>query len=84
MVTLPRMVTIAAEVLALAVLSQDAGTPEPPVQRDPEVSESRHDSSPPLRDIPPAPQRPGKRIHEVKPLPRPRPAPDAGVPESKD
>lgn len=49
-------------------------------QRGPEVSEGRHDSSPPLRDIPPAPRQTGHRVHEVKPIPRPHPPPPAAEP----
>ena len=62
--------------LALPVLAQpDGGEEQPPVQRNPQVGESRSDTSPPLRDIPPAPRQPGHRVHEVKPVPRPRPQP---------
>lgn len=49
-----------------------------PVQRGPEVSGAVHDSSPPLREIPPAPSQPGKRVHPVKRIPRPAPKPDGG------
>jgi len=50
------------------------------VQRNPEVGESKHDTSPPLRDLPPLKEAPGPRVHPVLPLPRPKPAPDAGPP----
>jgi hypothetical protein len=70
-----------AAAIAAALQGQDGGPPAPPVQRNPEVGESRHDTSPPLRDLPPAQERPGKRVHPVLPLPRPKAAPDAGVPE---
>lgn len=68
---------LAPPLLTLAILAQDAGEP-PPVTRNPEVGESRHDISPPLRDIPPAKRRKGHRVHPVKPLPRPKPPPDGG------
>jgi len=43
------------------------------------VTGSQSDTSPPLRDIPPAKRQEEKRIHPVKPLPRPHPdAPDGG------
>ena len=71
--------------LALPVLAcpdgADGGDESPPVQRGPQVGESRHDTSPPLRDIPPVPHPPGQRVHTVKPLPRPKPAPP---PEADD
>jgi hypothetical protein len=47
---------------------QDAG---PPVQRGAEVSGSRSDTSPPLRDIPPTRESQEKRIHPIGRLPRP-------------
>ncbi|HEY6908516.1 MAG TPA: hypothetical protein VI356_04045 [Myxococcales bacterium] len=68
---------LAPPLLGIAILAQDAGEP-PPVDRNPEVGESRHDISPPLRDIPPAKRRKGHRVHPVKPLPRPKPPPDGG------
>ena len=68
-----------AAAIAAALHCQVGGPSEPPVQRNPEVGESRHDTSPPLRDLPPAQEQPGKRVHPVLPLPRPKPAPDAGV-----
>lgn len=46
---------------------------EPPVKKGPEVSEGHHDTSRPLREIPPAKRKPGRKIHRVKPLPRPKP-----------
>jgi hypothetical protein len=56
-------------VLAICLVAQDGG---PPVKRGPDVSESQqHDTSPPLRDIPPAKRKPGKKVHPVKPIPRP-------------
>lgn len=73
------MPTLAAEALALAIACQggptgpseqsDAGAP--PVQTNPEVGESQHDTSPPLREIPPAKREPGKRVHPVRRIPRP-------------
>ena len=75
---------VAAQLFSLVLACNDGGAPEqPPVQRNPDVGESKHDSSPPLRDIPPAPHLPGQRVHPVRPVPRPRPA-DAGEPEKKD
>ena len=59
----------------------DGGGGEPvPVQRGPEVTGSKHDSSQPLREIPPATRKPGKRVHPVKRIPRPapKPTPDDG------
>jgi hypothetical protein len=80
----PRFALRALGLASLAALTAaagaDGGPDEPPVQRNPQVGESRHDSSPPLREIPPAPRQPGVRVHEVKPIPRPRPPPDAGTP----
>ncbi len=70
------MMPTAAGMVAIALLCQDGGTSEPrepPVQRNPEVGEAQHDSSPPLRDIPPAPHTPGQRVHEVKPIPHRKP-----------
>jgi hypothetical protein len=66
----------APPLLTLAIVAHDGG--EPPVTRNPEVGESRHDISPPLRDIPPAKRRKGHRVHPVNPLPRPKPPPDGG------
>jgi hypothetical protein len=79
---LSRMRKLAALSLALtataACESSDGGTP-PPEQKGPEVTGSQSDSSPPLRDIPPAKRQDEKRVHPVKPLPRPHPdAPDGG------
>jgi hypothetical protein len=74
---------LAAETLALAVLCQDGGTPDPKVERNPDVGESRHDTSPPLTEIPPVPHPPGKRVHPVLPIPRHQAPPDAGTPEEK-
>jgi hypothetical protein len=71
---------IAAGVLMLGIACEgpDGGPKEPPVQRNPDVSESQHDSSPPLREIPPAPHKPGPpRVIPVKPIPHHSP-PDAG------
>ncbi|MFT3913771.1 MAG: hypothetical protein QM704_06585 [Anaeromyxobacteraceae bacterium] len=48
---------------------------EAPVQRGAEVGGSRHDASPPLRELPPAARRKERRVHPVKPLPRPKPPP---------
>lgn len=50
----------------------------PPVQRGPEVSGSRSDASPPLKDIPPAKRSTKRRVHPVKPLPRPKPIAEEG------
>jgi hypothetical protein len=62
----------------LAATPTDGGGEPVPVQRGPEVSGSKHDSSPPLREIPPATRKPGKRVHPVKRLPRPAPKPEDG------
>lgn len=74
------MRTLVAISLALSATAceSDGGAAEPPKQA-PDVSGSRSDSSPPLREIPPVKRREGKRVHPVKPLPRP--APDAGTDE---
>ncbi len=73
------MILLAAEALAIAVLCQDGGSTEPPVQRNPDVGESRHDTSPPLTQIPLPPRPPGPpRVHPVLPVPRHHPPPDAG------
>jgi hypothetical protein len=66
--------------LALTATACDSdGGPTPPEQKGPEVTGSQSDSSPPLREIPPAKRQEGKRVHPVKPLPRPHPdAPDGG------
>jgi hypothetical protein len=72
-----------AGLLLFAMVCQDAGMPDAPVQRNPDVSEAQHDTSPPLREIPPAEHKPGTRVHPVLPVPRPAPE-DAGVPEKKD
>jgi hypothetical protein len=85
------MPTLAAEALAFAIACQGGpGTPpdqndagSPPVQTNPEVGESQHDSSPPLRDIPPAKREPGQRVHPLRRIPRP-PPPDAGQPEEEN
>lgn len=71
-----------ALLLGCATDSGTGGT-GPDVQQGPEVSGSRNDTSPPLRDIPPAKNPPGKRIHEVKPIPRPKP-PDAAAEDAPD
>jgi hypothetical protein len=63
-----------ASLLAVAALAQDGGSP--PVQRNPEVGTAHNDSSPPLREIPPAKRKKGKRVHPVKPIPRPKPSPE--------
>jgi hypothetical protein len=83
------MPLFAAEALAFVLACQgdpptppvpdDAGTP---VQTNPEVGESEHDSSPPLRDIPPAKRAPGKRVHPVRRIPRP--PSDAGQPPEEN
>ncbi len=65
--------------LTASACESDAGTPPPEKQQGPEVTGSQSDSSPPLRDIPPAKRQEGKRVHPVKPLPRPHSdAPDGG------
>ena len=68
--------------LVLAGPGTDGGADEKDsvVQRSPEVSGGHHDTSPPLRDLPPAERKPGHRVHEVKMLPRPRPGPQADPP----
>lgn len=72
----PSLPLLGLAVLALPVLAQpDGGEEQPSVQRNPQVGESRSDTSPPLRDIPPVPHQPGQRVHEVKPVPRPKPQP---------
>jgi hypothetical protein len=63
---------------ASACQSDGGSPPEPRVERGPEVSGSQSDTSPPLREIPPAERKPGPRVIPVKPLPRKRPSPDAG------
>ena len=55
-----------------------AEPPGPAVQHGPEVSGSRSDTSPPLRDIKAAPEKPGKRVHPWRHIPRPRPPPKPG------
>jgi hypothetical protein len=71
-----------ATLLAALLAMSDAGkgTPQEPVQTGPEVSGSRSDSSPPLREIPPADPQPGQRVHPWRRIPRPHPA-DAGTPD---
>ena len=67
---------LAARVLAMSCASDGGSAPEPEVKRGPKVDEAQHsDTSPPLRDIPPAKEQPGHRVHEVKPIPRPKPQP---------
>ena len=52
----PSLPLLGLAVLALPVLAQpDGGEEQPSVQRNPQVGESRSDTSPPLRDIPPVP-----------------------------
>ncbi len=63
-----------ASLLAAAALAQDGGSP--PVQRNPEVGTAHNDSSPPLREMPPARRKKGKRVHPVKPIPHPKPPPE--------
>jgi len=71
--------------LALAATAcPDGGEEPPPVQRGPEVGGSRHDTSPPLRAIPPVPHPPGNRVHTVKPIPRPKPAPPPKADDAPD
>ncbi|HEY2028129.1 MAG TPA: hypothetical protein VGH20_02880 [Myxococcales bacterium] len=82
------MPTLAAEALALAIACQGGTPPEqtdagsPPVQTNPEVGESHHDSSPPLTEIPPAKRAPGQRVHPVRRIPRP-PADGGQIEEEK-
>ena len=59
--------------LLVAVLCESDGGPREQVQRGPEVSGSRSDKSPPLTEIKPAERKPGRRVHPVKPIPRPKP-----------
>ncbi len=66
---------LCAPLLASAPADGGGGGEPAPVQHGPEVSESKHDSSPPLREIPPATRKPGKRVHPVKRIPRPAPKP---------
>jgi hypothetical protein len=75
------MRTLAAISLALSTTACDGDAGSPPEQKQgPDVSESRSDSSPPLRDIPPAKREEGHKVHSVKPLPRPK----ADEPEAGD
>jgi hypothetical protein len=53
----------------------DGGEPK---KQGAQVSDAKHDSSPPLTEIPPAKEKEGQRVHPVKPLPRPKPQ-DAGT-----
>jgi hypothetical protein len=72
-----KLVALSLALTATAACESDGGTP--PGQKGPEVTGSQSDSSPPLRDIPPAKRQEEKRVHPVKPLPRPPPdAPDGG------
>jgi hypothetical protein len=65
-----------APLCATLFTAAGGGSGEPvPVQREPQVTGSRHDSSKPLRDLPPAERKPGKRVHPVKRIPRPAPKP---------
>jgi hypothetical protein len=75
------MRTLAAISIVLSTTACDGDAGSPPEQKQgAEVSESRSDSSPPLRDIPPAKRQEGQKVHSVKPLPRPKPdEPDAGT-----
>jgi len=76
--SLPLVLALASDPPAGEPAPPKGQAPAPEVQRGAEVSGSRSDTSPPLRDLPPAPRRPGRRVHPVKPLPRP--APPAGEP----
>ena len=75
-----RKVVALSLALTAAACETDGGTP-PPKPQEPEVSGSSHDTSPPLREIPPATRQEGHRVHPVKPVPRP--SPDGG-PNGKD
>ena len=81
----PSRLAVSALALLMACNPGDGGVDDsaPVVQRNPEVTnEERHDTSRPVRDIPPQPHPPGHRVHEVKRIPRPPPvAPDAGPTE---
>lgn len=81
----PWRLALSALALLIACNAADGGVDDggPPVQRNPEVTnEERHDTSRPVREIPPQPHPPGHRVHEVKRIPRPPPeAPDAGPTE---
>ncbi len=46
------------------------------MQRNPEVGTAHNDSSPPLREMPPARRKKGKRVHPVKQIPHPKPPPE--------
>ena len=52
-------------------LCQVLSVPSPNPMR--KVSGSRSDKSPPLTEIKPAERKPGRRVHPVKPIPRPKP-----------
>ena len=67
----PAVAVAVSSAVAVLIASGARGDGDPPVQGNPSVSDSRHDTSPPLRDIPPAERKPGFVIHEVKPIPRP-------------
>jgi hypothetical protein len=71
-----------ATLLAALLAMSDAGkgTAQEPVQTGPEVTGSRSDSSPPLREIPPKDPQPGRRVHPWRRIPRPQAA-DAGTPD---
>jgi hypothetical protein len=71
-----RKVVALSLALTATACETDGGTPPTKVQ-GPEVTGSQSDSSPPLRDIPPAKRQEGHRVHPVKPLPRP--SPDGGT-----
>jgi hypothetical protein len=75
-----RKVVALSLALTAVACETDGGTPAPKAQ-EPEVTGSTHDTSPPLREIPPAKPEDGHRVHPVKPVPRP--SPDGG-PNGKD
>jgi len=79
-----KLAALSILITATAACESDGGSP-PPEQKGPEVTGSQSDTSPPLRDIPPAKRQEGKRVHPVKPLPRPHPdAPDGGSNDKAD
>lgn len=79
----PIRLPLLLSLLAMAGPGPETQPPAPETQRGPEVTGSRSDTSPPLRDIPPAKREPGQRVHPWRRIPRPAPeegAADAGTP----
>ena len=65
--------TLVAGPLLVAVLCEADGGPREPVQRGPEVTGARSDKSPGrLDEMKPAERKPGRRVHPIKPVPRPK------------